>query len=56
MDADSTYHCTCRTCREETTVEGYDTAHEFFSDHADLGHRVEIAKRGAERTERRLEA
>lgn len=47
-DGADTYYCICHWCHEETTAEGYDAANEFFSDHADRGHEVEISKRTPE--------
>lgn len=44
MAAETTYYCTCTTCRKEATVEGYETANDFFTHHAELGHQVEISQ------------
>lgn len=42
------YYCRCATCRRERTVESYESAHEFFDDHAERGHEVEIVQADGE--------
>lgn len=42
-DAAVTYYRSCQMCPNETTVEGYDVAHEFSSRHVERGYHEEIS-------------
>lgn len=42
------YRCVCKTCRQEAVRDCWESANDFFQDHADRGHRVEIVQQGDE--------
>ncbi|WP_436347378.1 hypothetical protein [Natronorubrum sp. FCH18a] len=39
------YRCVCHTCETERLIEGLENAQEFFSEHADRAHEVELLNR-----------
>lgn len=39
---DTPYRCECATCGTERMVRSYESANEFFHEHAERGHEVEI--------------
>lgn len=43
VDSDG-YRCVCFSCDEQREVEEYDRAQQFFDDHAERGHEVEIER------------
>ncbi|WP_049923200.1 hypothetical protein [Halopiger djelfimassiliensis] len=48
--SDRVYRCVCYTCERETVMEGLANAQQFFDEHADRSHEVEIRNEAVERS------